>query len=66
MQIMSSKKKNETEREHRINFNYPKDNRVESNDPRLNELIAQSHLSVILKANNGGYPASKRVSNSLK
>lgn len=60
---MSSKKKEKKEEqtqstEHNIQFNRPKSNDVASGDVRLNELIAQSHLSGIIKPKSGGYPAS--------
>lgn len=60
---MSSKKNEKKEKEtnqqeHNIEFNRPKSNNVASGDVRLNELIAQSHLSAIIKPKSGGYPAS--------
>ncbi len=59
-----SEKKENKKREHRVEFDRPQNNEIGSNDARLEALIAQSHLSGIIRTKNGGYPASKRVSNS--
>ena len=43
------KEQNRSSTEHIVEFNRPKNNEIGSNDARLNELVAQSHLSVIIK-----------------
>jgi hypothetical protein len=38
--------------EHIVKFDFPKNKEIGSNDPRLNELLAQSHLRDIIKLKN--------------
>ena len=55
MQIMNSKNKEKKEEKQNnsaefvVNFNRPKNKEVGGGDVRLNELVAQSHLSAIIK-----------------
>jgi len=46
------KKKEPNKTEHTIKFDRPKSNEIGSNDARLDALIAQSHLSGIIRPKN--------------